>query len=130
MGVNHERLTVYGGYQAVNFVATGVVSTGSGGIYAQPSNSGSFVSNNFAVVPEAQVKLGYALTPAIQLTVGYDFIYMSDVVRPGDQLDRNLPKGQIFSQNGGAVSTTSPSRLFNRTDFYAHGLTAGVSVLF
>ena len=130
VGVNHERLTVYGGYQAVNFVATGVVSTGSGGIYAQPSNSGTFASNNFAVVPEAQVKLGYALTPAIQLTVGYDFIYMSDVVRPGDQLDRNLPKGQIFSQNGGAVSTTSPSQLFNRTDFYAHGLTAGVSVRF
>ena len=88
------------------------------------------MSNNFTVAPEGQVKLAYALTPAIQLTVGYDFLYLSSAVRTGDQLDRNLPKGQIFQQNGGAISTTSPSALFNRTDFYAHGLSAGVSVRF
>jgi hypothetical protein len=130
LGVNHQSLSVYGGYQAYNFVAPGAVSAGPEGIYAQPSNSGRFVSNDFAVVPEGQVKLVYAVTPSVQLMLGYDFLYQSRVVRPGDQLDRNLPKGQIFQQNGGAVSTMSPSALFNRTDFFAHGLSAGVSYRF
>ncbi len=130
LGVSHEVLNVYGGYQAANFVARGVVSAGPEGIFAQPANSGRYTSNEFAVVPEAQVKLGYDVTPAIRLSVGYDVLYESRVVRPGDQINRDLPKGQIFQQNGGAVSTTSPTALFNRTDFFAHGLNAGVTFRF
>jgi hypothetical protein len=130
LGLNHEVLNVYGGYQAYNFVAPGAVSTGPEGIFAMPANSGRFTSNDFAVVPEVQVKLGYDVTPAIRLSVGYDVLYESSVVRPGDQINRYLPKGQIFLQNGGAVSTTSPATLFDRTDFFAHGLTAGVSFRF
>lgn len=130
LGVSHESLNVYGGYQDVNFAGPGVVSTGSEGIFAQPSNSGRFVSNSFAVVPEAQVKVAYELTSAIELTLGYDVIYESSVIRPGDQLSHELPKGQVFQQNGGAVSSSSPQALFNRSDFFAHGLSAGLSFRF
>ncbi len=130
LGVNHQLVNIYGGYQAINFVAPGVVSAGPEGFFAQPANSGRYTSNEFALVPEAQVKLGYDVTPAIRFTVGYDVLYESSVVRPGDQINRNLPKGQTFLQNGGIVSSSSPTPLFNRTDFYAHGLTAGVSFRF
>ena len=82
------------------------------------------------MAPEFQLKLGYDLTPQIRFTLGYDFLYLSDAVRPGDQIDRNLPKGQIFAQGGPAISTTYPARRFQTTDFYAQGLTAGVSLRF
>ena len=130
LGVSHEVLNVYGGYQSYNFQGPGTTQSGPEGFFAQPENSGRYSTNDFAFVPEAQVKLGYDVTPAIRLSVGYDVLYESSVVRPGDQINRNLPKGQTFQQGGSAVSATSPTPLFNRTDFYAHGLTAGVSFRF
>jgi hypothetical protein len=125
-GVSHEVLSVSGAFQAVNFSA----SSGPEGIFAQPSNSGTRSSNNFAVVPQVEVKLAYEMTPGVQLTIGYDFLYYSSVVRPGDQLNRNLPKDQIFQQGGTAVSSTSPAALFNKTDVYTQGLNIGVAVRF
>ena len=127
MGYNHESMKVDGDYQDDKFVAPGVVAAGPEGSYAQPSNSGRFVSNDFAVVPEGQVKVVYAMTPALQLTFGYDFLYQSRVVRPGDQLDRNLPKGKIFQQNGGAISSTSPKTLCNGTDLFGQEHSGGRS---
>ncbi len=127
LGVNHQLVNIYGGYQAINFVAPGVVSAGPEGFFAQPANSGRYTSNEFAMVPEVQVKLGYDLTPAIRLSVGYNFLYESSVVRPGDQINRNLPKGQTFHQATDVDDPVHPSPLFNRTDFYAHGLTVGLS---
>jgi len=62
--------------------------------------------------------------------VGYDFIYYSSVVRPGSQLNRYLPKGQVFQQGGTSVSLTSPYPLFNKAAFLAQGLNLGVAVRF
>jgi hypothetical protein len=126
LGSSHEVLSVSGAFQAINFTA----SSGAQGIFAQPSNSGVRASNVFAVVPEVEVKLGFDITPSVRLTLGYDFVYYSSVVRPGAQIDRNLPKGQIFEQGGSAVSATSPSPLFNKTGFLAQGLSAGVALRF
>ncbi len=126
LGASHEALDVSGAFQAVNFTA----SSGPQGIFAQPSNSGSHLSNVFAVVPEVEAKLGYDVTPSIRLTLGYDFLYYSSVVRPGYQINRNLPKGQVFQQGGTAVSATSPFPLFNKTGFFAHGLSMGMAVRF
>jgi hypothetical protein len=104
--------------------------SGTEGVFAQPANEGQLSAARFAVVPEVQLKLGYNITPAMQITVGYDFLYDSDVIRPTDQIDRNIPKGQTFLQGGNFVSTTSPARLFRSTDFFAQGFTLGLSYRF
>ena len=126
LGVSHEVLNISGAFQAVNFTS----SAGSQGIFAQPSNSGQRSSDAFAAVPELQAKLGYQLTPAIRLTAGYDLLYDSNVVRPGDQISRNLPKGQVFQQGGTSISATSPVALFNTTDFFVQGLSVGLAIEF
>ena len=121
-----QELNVSGAFAAVNYTP----ASGAQGIFAQPANSGRRSSNAFAVAPEFQVKLGYDLNQSIRVTVGYDFLYLGNVIRPGNQIDRNLPKGQIFAQGGSAISSTYPARLFRTTDFYAHGLSAAVSFRF
>jgi hypothetical protein len=126
LGPSHEVVDVSGAFRAINFTA----SSGAQGIFAQPSNSGTHSSTVFAVVPEVEVKLGFDVTPAVRLTLGYDFIYYSSVVRPGDQLNRNLPKGQVFEQGGTSVSSDSPFPLFDKTSFFAQGLSLGVAVRF
>jgi hypothetical protein len=124
LGSSHEVLNISGYFQAFNY--HGPVAAGPEGIFAQPSNEGRRSANRFAVIPEVQLKIGYALTSRLRATVGYDFLYYSNVVRPGDQLDRNLPKGQVFQQGGTAISSSSPAALFNTTDFFAHGLSFGL----
>jgi hypothetical protein len=128
VGVSHQVLDVSGGYEVNNYID--FYRSGPEGMFAQPSNEGRFSKNRVAVVPDLQVKLGYELTPSVQITVGYEWMYLSSVVRPGDNINRYVPKGQTFQQGGDTVSTTSPSPLFNSTDFYAHGLTVGLSARF
>ena len=54
------------------------------------SNIGHFSQSQFAVVPEIGVKLGYQLTPNLRLQAGYNFLFWSNVVRPGQQIDTSV----------------------------------------
>lgn len=137
-GADNESLNVSGAFQEFNTpivsgipgVAFGLrpVTQGPNGIFAQPSNEGSTSGARFAVVPEVAIKLGYSITPSLELTVGYDFLYVSSVLRPTDQIDRNFSKGLPFQQDPSA--TVGPTRRFKTTDFYAQGITFGVSYRF
>jgi hypothetical protein len=126
LGATVEELSVGGAFQAINYSP----SSGARGIFAQPNNSGSRSSGAFAVEPEFQIKLGYDLTSNLRLTLGYDILYLSNVIRPTDQIDRNIPKGNVFGQGGTVTTTGYPARLFRTTDFYAQGLSAGLSFRF
>ena len=129
IGLSHETLDVQGSF--VDYGTTSYAATsGPYGTFAMPANEGRFSRDNFAVVPEVQLKLGYAVTPNARLTVGYDALYDSNVIRPGDEISRYVPKGQTFAQDGTVPSTTSPVKLFRTTDFYAHGFSVGVNVAF
>jgi hypothetical protein len=126
LGASNEMLSVSGSY--VDFNAPFASNHGPYGIFAMPANEGKTTRTNFAVVPEVQAKIGYNITPSIAVTIGYDFLYDSNVIRPGDQINRNLPKGQTFQQDGTAASLTSPARLFRTTNFYAQGISIGLVI--
>jgi hypothetical protein len=128
LGDSHEVLNVNGFYTASNFKSQ--YASGPEGIFAQPANEGRTSSDRFAVVPEVQIKLGYALTARLRATISYDFLFYSNVVRPGDQINRNIPKGQTFQQDGTAASTSSPSKLFKTSEFFAHGVSVGFEYSF
>jgi hypothetical protein len=127
-GLNQEVQEVGGGFYSYNFTAS--YDYGPEGIFAQPANEGRTSSQRFCIVPELQFKIGYALTKCMKVTVGYDFLYMSTVIRPTDQIDRNLPKGQTFNQADPTISTESPSKKFTQTDFYAQGFSFGLEFTF
>ncbi len=98
------------------------------GLYAQPSNVGRSARGTFAVVPEGTVKIGFRLGDAGRFYVGYSFIYLSDVVRPGDQIDRTLNPAAMPFMSGAApaVASDRPARLFNHSDFWVQGLVIGL----
>jgi hypothetical protein len=123
LGANHETVNVNG-----TTTETGVGSanpgTFPGGVFAQPSNIGQASRNQFAVIPEGQFKVGYQLRPNIRATVGYDILYWNEVVRPGSQMDRNVNPTQ--SLGGTLVGPPLPAPQFNRTDFWAQGVSFGL----
>jgi hypothetical protein len=127
LGASHQTEYVAGGYWQSR--TTGF-SAGQEGVFAQPANAGRTSQESFAFVPDAQIKIGYAITPRLRATIGYDFLYYSNVLRPGDQLSHYIPKGQTFNQGGATPSTTSPARYSETTDFFAHGFSVGLEYRF
>jgi hypothetical protein len=106
-------------------VTTSSTAHSFGGFFAQPSNMGHFNHSAFAVVPEANLKAGLQLTDWMRVTVGYTFLYMSDVMRPGDQIDRTI-NPNFLTIPAGTISSQRPLFPFKSTDYYAQGVDFGI----
>ncbi len=115
--------------------ATAIVPPGgtpavfSGGLLAQPSNIGRYTHNAFAVLPELGVKLGVQLTEHARVHAGYNFIYLSDVARAGDQIDTRVNPTQL-PPRGVVTGPLSPAFTRNPTDYWLQGFTVGAELRF
>ena len=106
-----------------------------GGFYALPTNIGNHTQSVFGVVPEGQLKAGYNITRNIQAYVGYNFLYLNNVVRPGTVIDHANNLTQAPSNFGTGFPNTltgpaAPNFSFNRSDFWAQGVSFGVQFKF
>jgi len=90
------------------------------GLLAQQTNSGTFEEDEFSVIPELTVMLGYDLTPRLRALFGYTFMYWSRVARPGDQIDTELNLTQLGP--GGLVGNPRPRFRWVYDDLWAQGL--------
>ena len=113
---------------------TGVILPGqpltvvNGGLLALPTNSGRVVREAFAVLPEAGLKVGFQHKDHSRIFVGYNFLYLSDAVRPGDQIDRVVNVGQV-PLRGGSPAFAGPERpllAVRPADLWLQGLTIGL----
>lgn len=97
-------------------------------LYISPLNAGHFSRTSLAFVPEAMFKVNYDFNDHIRLTAGYSVLYISDVIRPGDQVDQN-----VVVQPVGAPALIPPPAALPRLhsgSFWAHGLDAGLRISF
>jgi hypothetical protein len=98
-------------------------SANAAGLLAAPGN-GRQASDEFCVVPEVDLNIGYQIRPGIRLYAGYSFLYLSDVARPGDAA--TVAPG---SQPGGTLgSALQPASGLNHSDFWAQGLNFGLAL--
>jgi hypothetical protein len=67
------------------------------------------------------------VTPNVQVYAGYNFLYWSNVIRPGDQIDRTVDL--TFVPNAPPVPPSGqnrPAPTFGQSDFWAQGVQFGV----
>jgi hypothetical protein len=126
VGFTHETVTI-NGYQLRTRPGQGTQSF-QGGLLAIGSNSGVHTQNRFAVVPEATVNLGYAIRPNLRAYVGYNFLYWSNVVRPGDQIDPVLDVASVPNLNPNAVPSgqARPAPTFTQAGLFVQGVQLGL----
>ncbi len=127
LGNTHQHLTIDGSEQII--APNGTVQNFRGGLLALPSNIGQYSRDRFSVVPEIGISLGYQLTEHLRVSVGYNFLYWTNVLRPGNQIDRVLDVTQIPNFNIAGSAPTGQNRPtvpFKETDYWAHGLTVGL----
>jgi hypothetical protein len=101
----------------------------AGGLLTQPTNIGRYSRDTFAVVPELGFKFGYNFTERLRGFVGYDVVYMSSVVRPGDIVDRNVNSNWLPGNrpsSGPVLGPALPQFSFRTTDFWAQGVCFGL----
>jgi hypothetical protein len=126
LGDTHETLNINGS-QAITD-AQGNLHVFRGGLLALQSNIGHFTRDRFAVVPEVGLTVGCQLTDQLRVTVGYNLLYWSNVIRPGEQIDRVIDETLIpnFGARHPPAGQNRPMVLFKETDYWAQGLTFGV----
>ncbi len=125
LGDNRETVVINGATQVMgnqNQVLGNF--TTPGGFFTQPSNIGSYIHNQFSVVPEIGVNLGFKVSEHCRLAVGYSFLGFVNVVRPGGQIDVTAG-GATRPSLGflGGPGTPAPAfNGFNETSFWAQGV--------
>lgn len=105
----------------------GSTTTEAGGLLAQSTNIGHYSRNQMAVMPQLGANLGYQLTPRLRVLAGYTFLYWSNVVRAGNQIDFDVNSRLLPNDTRPlAGDTQHPQFAFQTSDFWAQGINAGV----
>ena len=79
IGATHEVVSIDG--STTVYPTSGAPIPLSGGNFAT-LQTGRYATNRFAVAPEAQLNIGYQITPSIRAMIGYNFLYLTSVARP------------------------------------------------
>jgi hypothetical protein len=130
LGTSDENVSIQGITRLTS--STDKTSVFPAGLLAVPTNNGVYSRHRFAVLPEGDVNLNYELTDHLRLHMGYSIVYLSSVVRPGDQIDRTINVNQLPTAQGPGVvnSPFRPAFTFHGTDFWAQGLNFGLEFSF
>ena len=126
MGMMHETVAISG---ATAFTVPGVAPVvQQGGLLALPSNIGYYTHNHFAVIPEVGLRIGYQITNHCRVFMGYNFLYASNVVRPGNQISPVINRSQQPTVFGPSplVGAAAPVPMFKQTGFWAQGVNFGL----
>jgi hypothetical protein len=102
--------------------------TSTAGILVLGTNTGGLSRTRLAWAPEVGVKVGVRIADWMFATVGYDFLYISDVARPGNTIDDTYNRSQAFGRP--LVGDARPTFVLRDSSFYGQGLNVGLSFQF
>lgn len=114
--INGENVTNVGG---------GAPAIAAGGIFAQPTNIGTYFRHDTIYVPEIGLNANRQLNDHWDFSIGYTFMYWSKVVLAGDQIDTTIDGGLL--QGGAGNGIRRPLFQFRETDFFLHAMTFGLN---
>lgn len=126
-GPNHETVSIAGSTTAT--FDSGATQTVPGGLLALPgTNIGRTNTNPFVIIPQVDVHLGYQMTSWLQLFCGYDFLFINEVARPGNQTNLNVNTALVPSSPtfGSEVGPNEPRQLAKKAEFWAQGIQFGI----
>tara|TARA_R110002049_G_scaffold47902_1_gene138352 strand:- start:43024 stop:44646 length:1623 start_codon:yes stop_codon:yes gene_type:complete len=124
IGNTHQIVTI-DGTTTTNDPTDPPTVTRTGGLLAQVSNIGEYENDEFAVVPEFNLNIGYQMTDHFRLMAGYTAIYWSNVVRPGDQISLDLNTDQLPPEAEPVTGIRRPTFAFRTSDYWIQGINFG-----
>ncbi len=101
-------------------------TTSPGGLLALSSNIGPHTRGVVSFVEEVGVNLGYQFTNHIRGFVGYNFLFWSSVLRPGQAIDTVVNPNLVPGGSGGGPNR--PAFSFLGSNFWVQGINFGIDV--
>jgi hypothetical protein len=126
LGVMHQTVNVFGASvsNGTGTMLDGVVVPG--GLLSSAVDNGSHSRNRIAFVQEINVKLGYQILPSLRAYVGYDFLYLSSVVRPGNQVGISGTSIQAtVASTTQLITINEPAFRYSASDMTINGINFG-----
>jgi hypothetical protein len=130
LGPNDQSINVFG-ITTQNITPAGgptVQTLFPGGIFAQPTNIGHFRRSDTTVVAEGLAHVNWDVCSWCRLILGYNFLWLDKTARPGEAIDRTLdlpPVNPVLVGGPLGVGPLRPLPTSTRSEFWAHGLSAG-----
>lgn len=122
IGNVHQTVTIGGSTRTVE---NGTASDFNSGFLTQRTNIGTYDRDQFTIVPELGLTLGYQLTRRVRATMGYSLVYIGNVVRPGDQVDLDVNPNLLPPELTPFSGPLRPQFQFDETDYWIQGLSFG-----
>lgn len=134
LGAMCERLAINGYLLTNDYDNFGVVIEYPGGYFALPTNMGRHTKTRFTAIPELNFDIGYQLFDCMQIKLGYTFIYVSNMLWAGKQIDRNINPTQATTYTNALPPVlegqASPKAKMKWESLWVQGLQAGVEFSF
>jgi Putative beta barrel porin-7 (BBP7) len=121
-----SQTSVIGGATAV-ITANTAPTLRNGGLLALESNSGRYTRSKIAFLPEVALNVTYKITSHVHAFVGYDFLYLSNVVRAGSQVDTAVSPSQFPLGGPAASGTPKPQYTPEGEGFWMQGINFGIA---
>jgi hypothetical protein len=119
LGNNHQIAKVGGGL--IETVPNEASQGFNGSLLAYHDIIGSHYNDEFGVIPELGLEIGYQLTCCLRTYVGYNILYWDKVARAGEQISLTVPQ---LTEEGG------PTFAFHQSSFWSQGLRVGAELRF
>jgi hypothetical protein len=129
VGDNREVVRIFGS-TTVNVPGAPPPVTSLGGLLALPSNIGRFSKDRVEVIPEFGGRVGYQVTPHLQVFAGYTFLYWGGVVRAGNEIDLAVNPTLLPGSGTPASGAQRPQPLLTGSSFWAQGVDLGLELRF
>lgn len=119
--VNGNQLTTVPGFPPADL---------PGGVLALNSNSGVHTSNDWTVVPELGVTVGWQITSHLQLRLGYSLLVLTEIARAGAQVDTTLNPNFFPGEGQSNVGPRRPGFSLSRSDMFIQSVNLGLEFTF
>jgi hypothetical protein len=130
LGANIEDATILGRTRSPGAPPSPSLN---GAFLALPTNIGKRSRTQFVVAPEGIISVGVALTEWMRVSIGYDYLLLSDVLRPGNQIDQVINPAQGLPGSFGGTGPAIPPRpafIVKDSEFWVQGITVNLEIRF
>jgi hypothetical protein len=127
VGNNQETVQINGNTVITQIDGT-LATSNTQGLFAQPTNVGTYKQSKFTYVPGLDVNLSWTVNEHIRFAVGYTFIDWVKAARPGGQIDRSVSIQAIGAP--ALLGVARPTFSFHESDFWAQGVNLSLGISF
>ncbi|TVP95887.1 MAG: hypothetical protein EA381_18005 [Planctomycetaceae bacterium] len=114
------------GYSSQQIIGPNSIVQQNEGLFARGNALGTQRRDEFAFVPEVNLRLGYQFRKHVSLHAGYSFLYWSNVAMAGDQMDRNQFVDSATLDDPGPGRYTS----LKSSGYWVQGIDLGATLTF